>query len=332
MKTRQKPGLKAIRDARESRGQDQALARPMGMFNVLRASERVSMTARLFAVSGVVASLVLYTLVSGYQLDQAKEKLLSRQRAAQQTLGADWFPLRDKLERIVRDTSGDATPDHVEAAARTWDFRALPGLYLRLRLEEARQATSLREAAALSVHDAFTGCLLRESPKSAAEGDAGAFNEQPWNLRQAYRATRVLDDVWSREAKNADSELRLRIFEQQFESAVDREIPLAAAIVKKAAFFLLVLDEDVEEAKRFADGGAVDSEALQQVAHPTRVVLYDLRKDALAFRVRREASASFRFAGEGTMRDPSVLAAMQRQVNNCALAEEIWRTVHAPVP
>lgn len=332
MKNRQKPGLKAIRDARESRGHDQAMARPMGMFHVLRASERVSMTARIFAVSGVVGSLVLYSFVSGYQLDQAKEKLLSRQRAAQQTLGADWFPLRDKLERIVRDASGDAAPDTVDDAARTWDFRTLPGLYLRLRLEDARQSSSLREAAQTSVHDGFTGCLLRQSTKAAAESDAGAFNDQPWNLRQAYRATRVLDDVWSREAKNADSELRLRIFEQQFDGAVEREIPLAASIVKKATFFLLVLDEDVDDAKRFSDGGTIDSEALQQVAHPTRVVLYDLRKDALAFRLRREASASFRFAGEGSLRDPSVLAAMQRQVNNCALADEVWRTVHISPP
>ena len=47
-------------------------------------------------------------------------------------------------------------------------------------------------------------------------------------------------------------------------------------------------------------------------------------------RLRREAEADFRFAGERTLRDPSILAAMKRQVNNCALARDVWTAIKSP--
>jgi hypothetical protein len=73
---------------------------------------------------------------------------------------------------------------------------------------------------------------------------------------------------------------------------------------------------------------------LQQVAHPTRVHVFNLKEGAKEMvRLRREADADFRFAGEHTIRDPSVLAAMKRQVNNCALAQTVWAAIHpSPSP
>ena len=40
-------------------------------------------------------------------------------------------------------------------------------------------------------------------------------------------------------------------------------------------------------------------------------------------RLRREGNASFIFAGEHAMTDPETRAAMQRQVNNCSLADQV---------
>ena len=44
-------------------------------------------------------------------------------------------------------------------------------------------------------------------------------------------------------------------------------------------------------------------------------------------RLRRSAGATFYFAGEKAVTDPETLDAMQRQVNNCALAKEVDRAI-----
>ena len=58
--------------------------------------------------------------------------------------------------------------------------------------------------------------------------------------------------------RDADDDLRLRVFVEQYDKAIREEIPLAIDVVKRAQFFLLVLDEDVPEAAAFADGGPLD--------------------------------------------------------------------------
>ncbi len=121
--------------------------------------------------------------------------------------------------------------------------------------------------------------------------------------------------------KDADDDLRMRIFTEQFDKAVREEIPLAAQIVKRAQFFLLVLDEDVPEAAWMTSMAArITEEALQLVAHPARVHLFELPSGKEVLRVRRSGDARFIPAGERAVTDPETRDAMQRQVNNCALA------------
>jgi hypothetical protein len=146
-------------------------------------------------------------------------------------------------------------------------------------------------------------------------------------LRQAYSSTRILTDEWVNDVKEASDDLRLRVFEQQYDQAANSEIPLAAKIVKQADYFLLVLDEDVDEAKKYTDGGPLTSEALQTVPHPARVTLIDLTKDQPILRLRRSPQAGFRFMGEQPVTDPETLDAVQRQVNNCQLANEVKATM-----
>lgn len=284
-------------------------------------------------------TLLVSWIFSKRSLSSEKEALLAQQRAAVQTVGAEWNPLRDRIERLTLDVANRPyAGDLVEPRAASWDLRSVPGLYLRLRVEDAKDVEALRKNARESVKDAFTSCLLHESnaktdPKASEDPDAGVVPEQPWNLRQAYAATRVLTDEWANEVRDADSELRLRVFEQQYDKAKTSGIPLAIDIVKRAQFYLLVLDEDVPEAKEFADdAGVVTSEALQQVPHPARVVVVDLKSGDEIVRLRRVGEATFRFAGEQAIRDPEVRAAMRRQVNNCALADQVRAAIQPAAP
>lgn len=320
-------GLKAIRDARIERAASK--------------HGRITGKAWLVAISVVLSVIVVAWLFRDRSLANEKEEVLSKQRAALTTVGAEWFPLRDKIEKTTLEAAGPYKGDFVDPEAAKWDFRSLPGIYLRIRAEDAKDVAVIRKKADESARDSFVGCLLRENNPTAAatargEADAGSgWNDQPWNLRLAYYATRILTDEWVNEVKNAEDEIHLRVFVQQYEKAKNEEIPLAIDIIKKAQFFLLVVDEDVPEAQALApdagrNAGKVTELELQQVPHPTRVHVIDLRRDKEMVRLRRESEAEFRFAGERRLRDPRVLAAMKRQVNNCALAQDVWAAIKPP--
>jgi hypothetical protein len=308
-------GLASIREAREDRQR--------GKYS------RATPNMWLFVLLALVATLVVYRLIAGHTLDRDKHALLAKQRAVAATLGKEWFPLRDQLEKATLEAAATFQGDFVDSETARWDFRSLPGIYLRLRVAEAKDAASLRRAAAGSTKDSFAACLLREPNQAAARGeaDASAFAEQPWNLRQAYAATRVLSDEWNDEVKEAGDDLRLRVFQQQYDKAIREEIPLAVEIIKRAQFFLLVLDEDPEDARALADGGPVTEEQIQLVGHPARVHVVNLKNGNTLFRLRRSGEASFMFAGERAVTDLETRAAMQRQVNNCALAQQVQAAI-----
>jgi len=317
LKRRKGRGLPAIERSREDRAAGRS---------------RWTTQAGLLAGAVVIAGLVVHKVVSERELEGDRQALLARQRAVAVTLGPEWFPLRDKLEADVLEAAKDYAGDHVDPQARQGAFRTQPGLYLRMRVAEAKDAASVRSVAADARKDAFAACLLREPNDRGARGDAdaGAFAEQPWNLGQAYAATRILTDDWVGEVKAADEDLRLRIFTRQYDKAVKDEIPLAIDVVKRAQFFLLVLDEDVPEAVKPTDGGAVTEEALQLVAHPSRVHLFDLTSGKEILRLLRTGDARVIPAGERAVADAETRDAMQRQANNCALARRVDEAIAPP--
>lgn len=317
LKRKQGRGLSAIARAREERAGGRS---------------RWTTQAGLLVAGAVVVGLIAHRVVSARVLDSDRQALLGKQRAVAVTLGPEWFPLRDKLEADVLAAAKDYAGDRVDDGARRAEFRTQPGLYLRMRVAEAKDAKSIRAAAADAKKDAFAACLLREPNDRGIRGelDGGAFAEQPWNLGQAYAATRILTDDWVDEVKAADDDLRLRIFSQQYDKAVKVEIPLAIDVVKRAQFFLLVLDEDVPEAAKLADGGAITEEALQLVAHPSRVHLFDLGSGKELVRLLRTGDARVIPAGERVVADPETRDAMQRQANNCALARRVDEALAPP--
>lgn len=312
-------GLPALARSREERLQGK-----------MRWTSRIGL---LFAASFVIA-LAAHWIVATRELNSARQQLLARQRAVVVTLGAAWFPLRDRLEaNILRAAAADA-PDFVSPKARGGEFRSKPGLYLRMRVADAKDALSIRAAAAEAKRDAFAACLLREPNEAGRRGelDGGAFSEQPWNLGQAYAATRILSGTWVEAVTEADDDLRLRIFVEQLDKAVSEEIPRAVDIVKRAEFFLLVLDEDVPEAYGLTDGGVMTEETLQLVAHPARIRVYDLSTGEDLIRLRRSGEGRLLSVGERLVGSPEMHDAMTRQANNCALAWRVEEMLTPPRP
>ncbi len=318
VKKRKGRGLPALARAREDRAAGRG---------------RWTTQAGLVALAAVVGGFIAHQIVSSHELTADRQKLLSKQRAVVSELGPEWFPLRDKLEGEILGAAKDYAGDHVEPDARRSGFRTQPGLYLRMRVADARDVASVRHVAEGARKDAFATCLLREPNERAVRGDAdaGAFAEQPWNLGQAYSATRILTDDWVKEVQGADEDLRLKVFQEQYDKAVGSEIPLAVDIVKRAQFFLLALDEDVPEAARYVESGPITEAALQLVPHPTRVHLFDVATGRELLRLRRSGDAQVIPAGERVITDPEMMEAMQRQANNCSLAGQVEMAL-APLP
>jgi hypothetical protein len=299
-----------------------------------RASGRTRWTtqAGLVAAGVVAAGLIAHKLVSERELSSGRQALLAKQRAVAATLGTEWYPLRDKIEAEVLRAAKGYEGDSVDALARRGDFRTQPGLYLRMRVADGASPAGIRQVAADARKDAFAACLLREPNERGLRGelDGGAFAEQPWNLGRAYAATRILTDDWVQAVKDSDEDLRLRVFNEQYEKAVRDEVPLAIDVVKRARFFLLVLDEDVPEAAAVADGGVITEEALQLVPHPARIHLFELPSGREILRLLRSGDARVIPAGERVVTDPETRAAMQRQANNCALAGRVEEVLAPP--
>jgi hypothetical protein len=306
-------GLPAIEQAREE-----------------RAARRYRLTSGVGVVAAgvLVAAGILYKCVNDRDVQAARTDLLDRQQKERDTLGADWFPMRDRIEKQILASANEYKGDYVDPSLAKWDFRSLQGIYLRMRAGDATDVEQIRKLAADARKDAFPGCLLR--PREGARPDAGAFPEQPWNLGQAYDATRVLNEAFVTQISEADDLMRLRVLSTQYDDAAKGKIALASRLVKGAEYFLLVLDEDVPEAAQYADGGAVNLAALQLVPHPVRVFLFSTQSDKELLRLRRVGSARFlrvtASPEEFVRMDPRDLEIdeeQQRNVNNCSLALQV---------
>lgn len=284
-----------------------------------------------YAAIVLAVSAILHWKWSQGQIESARQKLMARQRAVNVELGPRWFPLRDHVERWTLELAQSAGTEIVEREAlKTWDFRELPGIYLRLRVDEATSAEAIRKNAQQSLRDAFTACLLRvpnPNPLAGAECKrsrdcpAGEYcNEmdrcsrpaQPFNLRVAYRTMHVLSDEWVRDVQDASTELRLRLLESSFDDTMHDDVPLAAELLTRAQYYLLVLDEPVEGSE------ATSTEALHGVPHMARVGVWRLSDGKPILRLRREARGHL--LGGTPAIEVSSLEARQRQANSCALA------------
>jgi hypothetical protein len=290
-----------------------------------RRGSRWTMQAGLVASGAVVVALVAHGVVTRQDLTAGKRELLAKESAVRVTLGVEWFALRDRIEQDAVQAAGTYAGDHVDPEARAGAFRTQPGLYLRMRLADARSAEGVARAAATGQKDAVVACLLREPNERGLRGeiDGGAFAEQPWNLGQAYSATRILSPEWVSAVEQADDPMRLRVFAAQYDEAIRNEVPLAVEIIKRAKFFLLLLDEDDPETAGAAEGGPISEQALQLAPHPTRVHLFETAGGKELLRLRRSGQGRVVQVGERPTTDSETRDAMQRQANNCALGRQV---------
>lgn len=276
---------------------------------------------------------------------------MAKQRAVMQTLGPKIIPFCDKLEHWVFELAGDQASNVTVPNVSLDAIANGPGVYLRLRSVNAKNTRSLRSAAARSLRDGFTSCLFvrREetqgpackSPSDCTRGlvcnDWGvcARPSQPYNMRLAYRALRILSSEWTDELHQATNDLAARAFELDFDAVTKNDIPVAIEVLSRARYFTVVLDEDPPHglppalAHAANDRAETEEERIQRVPHPARVAIWDVRDDKLLVRLRADAAGEFVPVGDRAPSSEQTLAAEHRQVNSCALALEVKEIVAA---
>jgi hypothetical protein len=303
----------------------------------------------LWVVLVLVTFVIVYWRFAQSKLESQKSAVMAKQRAVMQTLGPKIIPFRDKLERWVFELASEPATNVVASGFTLDAVSNGPGVYLRLRNVNANGAKTLRSAAARSLRDGFTSCLFvrREesegpgckSPSDCTRGllcnDWGicARPSQPYNLRLAYRALRILSSEWTDELHQATNDLAVRAFELDFEAVARNDIPVAIEVLSRARYFTVVLDEDPPKGLPAAlahgpgEANETDEERIQRVAHSARVGIWDVRDDKLLVRLRGEAAGEFVPVGDRAASGEATLAAERRQVNSCALALEVKELV-----
>ena len=89
----------------------------------------------------------IYWWVSESNLSGAKSRTLARQRAMSQTLGSKLIPFRDNVESWALELSRDPWPgNEVADGAKLEDIQREPAVYLRLRMENARDGKRDRKS------------------------------------------------------------------------------------------------------------------------------------------------------------------------------------------
>ena len=294
--------------------------------------------------AGIVLAVwaIVYWKYTQEKVDRTRNQLLAKQRDAAAQLGPRLIPLRDKLEQWIAEAAGTFPGDLVTAEAKSSSFRSRPGVYLRELQSDAIDVKTRRLSALDSLRDGFTACLMRQpnvdpwvGPECKLNHDCPAgqhCNEthhcttpaQPFNLRIFYRASHVLTDDWIKDVRDADDDMRLRLLERDYDSTIRDDIPLAIDMMARGQFFLLAIDELAEGGvAAVPDAGASVLEALETIAHPTRVFLYDIGQSKQLLRVRITAGTN----EPATISDIKTMLAVRRQANSCALALAVRHAV-----
>jgi hypothetical protein len=298
----------------------------------------------LWGLAFLLGSGFIYFQRAQTELEQQRNAIFNTQRATAQLLAPKLIPLRDAVEKYVTDL---VKPGKEVIAAGT-DFQKVlgaPTVYLRVRLDEARDRATLRRAAAESLRDGFTSCLLRDL--SAASPTAGRVcrestecapgelcNEyrkcgrpsSPFNMRLLYRGLLILSDEWTKEVKEAGTDTKLLAYDRSLDAVTRVDIPVAIEVHQRAQYALVVIDEDPPAGlpPPVSEEYESPAERVQRVAHVARVGIWDLKQDQLLARLEGQAEGELRAAGTRSPElTPATEAARARLAKSCGLALQI---------
>lgn len=305
----------------------------------------------LWTSLGMAAFGVVYWRISAGQLESQKSAVMAKQRAVAKTLGPRIVPFVERIERWSRELAAPWPGDSI-ANDVTWDSVAhKPGVYLRLRLEDASDKSKLERSAAVSLHDGFTSCFFvgdlssvaTEGPKCQHNADCAPgllCNDwevctrppRPYNMRLAYRALRVLTNEWSNQLYGASNDLEVRAHERDLEQVTRVDVPVAIELLQQAKYATIVLDEPPEPAVMQANGslpGETPEGRIQRLPHAARVGIWDLTQNRPLVRWRGTAEGRLISAGRPVQLGPDTAASQARQANNCMLAWELKERLNA---
>jgi hypothetical protein len=287
----------------------------------------------LWSLTGVAVLIVVFWKRQQSEVEAHRARVLARQRALDADLGPLFFPMRERFERWTMETARGEWADELPGAD-VEAVRALlkqPGVYLRLPAPEAKSTESIRQSAASSLKDLFIAGFLRLPASDPTRGKACASTrecgsgevcndlgrclapEQPYNLRIVYRGARALSEAWVHEVEVAQEPLRLRMYENDLDGALAADLPIAIDQLKRAHYFLVVIDEAPAGLAR-APGQSL-AEAVQAAPHAARVALYEVAHERRVFRLRHELDVDAPPGGTPESRD-----AQRRQLMNAELA------------
>ncbi|HEY6081657.1 MAG TPA: hypothetical protein VIW29_22735 [Polyangiaceae bacterium] len=294
----------------------------------------------LWVLVGMGAFSVIYWRVAEGRLEARKSAVMAKQRAIAVALGPKIQPFRDQVEGWVRELAADGPADFVAAGDALRELRQAPGVYLRLRRENAQSPKQIRKAAQGSLLDGFTSCLFVSPLTLPTEGSACRVTSEclpgqlcnewnvcappprPYNMRLAYRSLRVLSSEWTDELHQADTELGVNAYDRDLDSVAKHDVPVAVEIMNRARFFTLVIDEEPEGGlpKLQPDAGESADERLQRLPHFARVGVWDIASKTPLLRMRSQAFSEVVPMGARAPTSPAVQAAQARQANSCGLA------------
>jgi hypothetical protein len=295
----------------------------------------------LWALTLIGLFSVFYWRIAQGHLESRKAQVMAKQRAIARSIGPSIVPFRDKVEGWARELAGDFPGNFTAPGAPYQAIRQSPGVYLRLRLANAKTPKDIRKAARVSLHDGFTSCLFvskdavspTEGPpctvtancepgKLCNEWNVCANPPTPYNMRLAYRTLKVLSTEWTDELHAASNELLVNAYDRDLDSVTRYDARIAAEILARSKYFTLVLDEEPPAGlpAELPDAGETPEERLQRVAHFARVGVWELATGKQLLRLRAEAAGEFVPMGQKVVRDPTIQAAQARQVNSCQLA------------
>jgi len=298
----------------------------------------------LWSLTAIGLFFVIYWRIAEGHLESVKAQVMAKQRAVARTIGPSILPFRDKVERWASELAAPYASDHVEGGTSYDLIRQSPGVYLRLRLANAKTPKDIRKAARVSLHDGFTSCMFVNKEagdptqglpcKTTAQCTPGKLCNEwnvcgdppiPYNMRLAYRTLRVLSNEWTDELHETTSELAVSAYDRDLDNVSKYDVRVAAEILARSKYFTLVLDEDPPDGlpKELPDAGESPEERVQRVGHPARVGIWELASGKQVLRLRSNAAGRFVPMGTKVVRDPLIVAAQERQVNGCQLALEV---------